>query len=154
MEYWKDFQFILSSTARGWLLASKSGVIIRNRHRAVTTEEGIQQIPSDGWEYSIATGEPDSSTINVKTADIKINVVGTGPQWFPDPQMEVVVFHPTHPGTVLGWIIFALLIALVLGYLYLRFYKKKSVKEFGEEFRAFLVSTYEQVRAFRGVTES
>ena len=68
--------------------------------------------------------------------------------------MEVEVFYPTHPGTVLGWIIFALLIALVLGYLYLRFYKKKSVKLFGEEFRAFVVSTYEQVRAFRGVTES
>ena len=79
------------------------------------------------------------------TADIKVDIEGTGLQWFPDTELVVEVVHPTHPGTVLGWIIFSLFLAFLFLYLYLRFYKKKSISEFCAEVRAYLVSTYNKV---------
>ena len=59
-----------------------------------------------------------------------MNIAGTGPQWFPDPRVEVEEIFPTNPGTVVGWIIFSLLLLLLLGFLYLRFFMKKSISDF------------------------
>ena len=84
----------------------------------------------------------------------EINIEGTGPQWFADPLMEVAVVGPTHPGTVVGWLIFSLLLVLLLGFLYLRFYKKKSISVFCQETWALILTTYEHLRAFRGAIET
>ena len=144
MEYWKGHKYILLASASGWFLASGAGVIIRNM-QVVTPEKDIT-IPTEGWEYSISSGQIYyNKDWDVTTADIKVNIEGTGLQWFPDTEMVVEVVHPTHPGTVVGWIIFTILLVLLLGYLYLRFVKKKSISEFCGEFRAYLVKKFNQI---------
>ena len=79
------------------------------------------------------------------TADIKVNIEGTGLQWFPDTEMVVEIVHLTHPGTVVGWIIFTILLVIILFYLYLRFVKKKSISEFCGEFLAYVVKKFNQI---------
>ena len=120
MEYWKIHKYILFSRLSGWYLTEGSEMIIRNRE--VVTPANI---PTEGWKYSISTG--------------------SGLQWFPDIEMVVEVVHPTPPGAVVGWIIFTVFVSLLVFYLYLRFYKKKSIPEFCEEARAFLVSMFGKV---------
>ena len=55
MEYWKGHKYILLASASGWFLASGAGVIIRNM-QVVTPEKDIT-IPTEGWEYSISSGQ-------------------------------------------------------------------------------------------------
>ena len=62
------------------------------------------------------------------------SIPGTGLRWFSDPHLEVSPASSTKPGTVIGWIIFVLLLGLsVGGLLYLKFYKKKNIGEFFKE---------------------
>ena len=85
---------------------------------------------------------------------LEMNIEGTGPQWFADPLMAVEVVRPTHPGTVVGWLIFSLVVMLLLGYLYLRFYMKKSISVFCEETRGWMDTNWQKIRAFRGFIET
>ena len=77
-----------------------------------------------------------------------MNIEGTGPQWFPDPKVEVAPVRSTSPGTVVGWLIFSLLLLLVLVLGYIRFYMKKSISDVCGEVWAYLVAKFVVFLAF------
>ena len=58
MEYQKGYRYRLVTKASGWMLEDGTEGIIR-RKGPVTPEKGIK-IPTDGWEYSISTGETEN----------------------------------------------------------------------------------------------
>ena len=51
-------------------------------------------------------------------------------------------------------LIFSLVMLLLLGYLYLRFYHKKSISVFCEETRGWMDTNWQKIRALRGFIET